>query len=54
MWKYECGNWTRFPALLNRDVAALGSALGKPIASEVDCTPRGSDHCIVHGTFEVR
>ncbi|MEO8287915.1 MAG: endonuclease/exonuclease/phosphatase family protein [Chloroflexota bacterium] len=24
-----------------------------PLATSVDCTPRGSDHCIVHGRFEV-
>ena len=25
-----------------------------PLATSVDCTPRGSDHCIVHGEFELR
>jgi exonuclease III len=25
-----------------------------PLATSVDCTPRGSDHCIVHGEFEIK
>jgi len=25
-----------------------------PLATSTDCTPRGSDHCIVHGEFEVK
>jgi endonuclease/exonuclease/phosphatase (EEP) superfamily protein YafD len=40
-------------ALLRIDYLFSGPGV-VPLSSEVDCTPRGSDHCIVHGTFEVR
>jgi endonuclease/exonuclease/phosphatase (EEP) superfamily protein YafD len=40
-------------ALLRIDYLFSGPGV-VPLSTQVDCTPRGSDHCIVHGTFEVR
>ncbi len=40
-------------ALLRLDYLFSGPGV-VPLSTQVDCTPRGSDHCIVHGTFEVR
>jgi vancomycin resistance protein VanJ len=47
-------------SLMNQDFALLridylfSSPNITPLATSVDCTARGSDHCIVHGEFEVK
>ena len=51
--------WRPVP-LMNQAVALLridyqfSSPNIAPLSSRVDCTPRGSDHCIVAGEFEVK
>lgn len=51
--------WRPVP-LMNQDVALLridyqfSSPNIAPLSSRVDCTPRGSDHCIVASEFEVK
>lgn len=52
--------WRPAQALLHQDFALLridymfSSPNVKPLAMWVDCTPRGSDHCITHGRFEIK
>jgi vancomycin resistance protein VanJ len=47
-------------ALMGHDFALLridyifSSPNVTPLSTWVDCTPRGSDHCIVHGEFEMK
>jgi len=54
------GTTWRPTSLMNQDVALLridyqfSSPNITPLASRVDCKPRGSDHCIVAGEFEVK
>jgi endonuclease/exonuclease/phosphatase (EEP) superfamily protein YafD len=54
------GTTWRPTSLMNQDLALLridyqfSSPNIVPLSSRVDCTPRGSDHCIVAGEFEVK
>jgi endonuclease/exonuclease/phosphatase (EEP) superfamily protein YafD len=54
------GTTWRPTSLMNQDLALLridyqfSSPNITPLASRVDCTPRGSDHCIVAGEFEMK
>ena len=51
-WRPPAIEWLPF-ALLRIDAVFTANGLG-PLDIGQDCTPRGSDHCILHATLELR